>query len=376
MNNKTMGKDIANPIQREQFIKDNADACENKGYMKAYTPEELQGHKEKLANVSIEISEIENEYAERLKPLKEARENMVSNIKAKAEYVNEICYRFTDRDAKMTEYYNRDGDLVEMRPATAEELQPTLFMNAQYMNTEKMNINLAPGMNEIIIREGAAPKVLDPKAPVKMNINGTIGAPVEFLKKRINAGQFEQKNCHIIVDREKITIELVVNESDEYTRGTIKGTLQFHPKFIEFGINTGKVWSPFDFSMFCKMNRAFFADKNVNMTLVSACKNFTATVNNAIERSIKENGDRTDNFAQVVNSNLPESFTLSIPVFKGGDKENLEVETFAKIDGRNVAFVLMSPGAEETLETLRDTAIDKELEAIKEIAPEIAIIEI
>lgn len=83
MNNKTMGKDIANPIQREQFIKDNADACENKGYMKAYTPEELQGHKEKLANVSIEISEIKKEYAERLKPLKEARENMVSNIKAK-----------------------------------------------------------------------------------------------------------------------------------------------------------------------------------------------------------------------------------------------------------------------------------------------------
>ena len=107
MNNKTMGKDIANPIQREQFIKDNADACENKGYMKAYTPEELQGHKEKLANVSIEISEIENE---------------IKEIKK-------------DRDAKMTEYYNRDGDLVEMRPATAEELQPTLFMNAQYMNT-------------------------------------------------------------------------------------------------------------------------------------------------------------------------------------------------------------------------------------------------
>ena len=140
--NKTIGKDIANPIQREQFIKDNADGVENKGYMKAYTPEQLQGYKEKLANVSIEIAEIEAElkevqaeYKGRLKPLKEARANMVSNIKAKAEYVNEVCYRFTDRDAKMTEYYNRDGDLVEMRPATAEELQPTLFMNAQYMNT-------------------------------------------------------------------------------------------------------------------------------------------------------------------------------------------------------------------------------------------------
>lgn len=96
MSNKTIGKDIANPIQREQFIKDNADGVENKGYMKAYTPEQLQGHKEKLANVSIEIAEIEAElkelqaeYKGRLKPLKEARANMVSNIKAKAEYVHE-----------------------------------------------------------------------------------------------------------------------------------------------------------------------------------------------------------------------------------------------------------------------------------------------
>ena len=237
-----------------------------------------------------------------------------------------------------------------------------------------MIFNIAPGMNEVIIREGAAPKVLDPKAPVKMNVNGTINAPFEYLTKRIDC--INQKECHIIVNREKITIELVVNESDEYTRGTIAGTLQYHPKFEEFGINAGKVWSPFDFAMFCKMNRAFFADKNVNMSLVSACKNFTAKVNNQIERAIQENGNRTDNFAQVVNSNLPEQFTLSIPIFKGGKKEDLVVETFAKIDGRNVAFVLLSPGAEETLEDLRDKAIDEQLNAIKAIAPDIAIFEV
>ena len=207
-----------------------------------------------------------------------------------------------------------------------------------------------------------------------MNVNGTINAPYEYLTKRIDC--INQKDCHIIVNREKITIELVVNEADEYTRGTIAGTLQFHPKFEEFGINTGKVWSPFDFAMFCKMNRAFFADKNANMNIVSACKNFTAKVNNQIERAIQENGNRTDNFAQVVNSNLPESFTLSIPIFKGGKKEDLVVETFAKIDGRNVAFVLLSPGAEETLEDLRDKSIDEQLNAIKAIAPDIAIFEV
>ena len=146
--NKTIGKDIANPIQREQFIKDNADGVENKGYMKAYTPEQLQGHKEKLANVSIEIAEIEAElkevqaeYKGRLKPLKEARANMVSNIKAKAEYVHEPCYRFTDQETKTTEFYNKEGDLVEERPATADEMQPTLFAVRGFNQAEKTGTN-------------------------------------------------------------------------------------------------------------------------------------------------------------------------------------------------------------------------------------------
>ena len=138
---KHLGKDIANLVARESFLKDNCDKVEKKGYMKPYTPEELQGHKEKLANVSIEIAEIEAEmkqvqaeYKGRLKPLKETRANMVSNIKAKAEYVTEPCYRFTDREEKQTGYYNANGDLVELRPATAEELQPTLFMNPNFIN--------------------------------------------------------------------------------------------------------------------------------------------------------------------------------------------------------------------------------------------------
>ena len=131
---RTIGKDIENAIQREAFLKDNCDACEQKGYMKPYSREELQGHKEKLANVSIEIAEIEAEakqaaaeYKGRLKPLKESRSMMVSNIKSKAEYVNEVCYRFTDQETKETGYYNKDGDLIESRPATADELQPTIF---------------------------------------------------------------------------------------------------------------------------------------------------------------------------------------------------------------------------------------------------------
>lgn len=95
-----------------------------------------------------------------------------------------------------------------------------------------------------------------------------------------------------------------------------------------------------------------------------------------IDRNVKENGDRTDNFAQVVNSNLPESFTIQMPIFKGMQPETIEVETFAQVNGREVSFVLLSPGAQATLEDLRDKVIDEQMEKVREIAPEIAIIEI
>lgn len=245
------------------------------------------------------------------------------------------------------------------------------------MENEKMIINCAPGTNEVIIREGKAAPVLEPKAPVKTNLSGTIGTVVEYLTKRINAEQFLQKDCHILVDREKVSITLVTNEADEYKRGIVKGALAFNPSFVRFGINNAETeWQPAELGLFCKMNRAFFADAKENMTLVTTLMNFKADVNVKMERSIAENGNRTDNFAQVVNSNLPAKFTLKIAIFKGMPAETLEVETFAKVDGREVAFILLSPGANQTLEDLRNKVIDEQLAKIKEIAPEIAIIEI
>lgn len=240
-----------------------------------------------------------------------------------------------------------------------------------------MNINFPEGVTkaEVIIREGAAIKELEPKAPVKTKLKGVIGVPVEYLTKRVATEQFTQERSHLLVNREDIKLTLVINEDDEYLSGTVEGALEFHPAFVDFGINTGKVWTPTELGLFFKMNRAFFPDRAANMKLVSELMNFTAQVQNKIDRSVKENGDRTDNFAQVVNSNLPASFTLNIPIFKGMAAESLEVETFAQINGREVAFILLSPGAKETLEDIRDKAIDAELAKIREIAPNIAIIE-
>lgn len=246
------------------------------------------------------------------------------------------------------------------------------------MENEKLQITLGAGMTkgEVIIREGSAEKLLDPKAPVKTSLSGVIHTPYDYLAKRVSTGQFEQSRAYIEVNREEITLKLIINENDEYTRGDISGQLEYYPKFIQFGINTGKKWVPSDLGMFFKMNRAFFSENKVNMELVTTLMNYKATINNKVEQSIKDNGSHTDNFSQVVNSNLPKSFKLKIPIFKGMNAEDLEIETFAFIDGRDVSLTLLSPGANQTLEDIRNKVIDEQITLIRDIAPDIVIIEI
>ena len=129
---KTLGADIKDVNKRKLFLADNADEVVKKTYMKPYTAPELQGKKEDLASIEIEISEIETEKKAmladvkgRLKPLYEKKAMLVGNIKAKAELVTEECYRVTESGE--TGFYNSDGNLIENRPATADEMQGQLF---------------------------------------------------------------------------------------------------------------------------------------------------------------------------------------------------------------------------------------------------------
>ncbi len=119
---------------RIQALKDNCAEEEEKYFMREFTPEELAEYKEGLANVAIDIAEIEERWQEakesmklQLKPLREKHAEMLKNIKMKQREVRETCYRFTDAETRETGYYNRQGELIEQRQATANELQPVIF---------------------------------------------------------------------------------------------------------------------------------------------------------------------------------------------------------------------------------------------------------
>ena len=231
--------------------------------------------------------------------------------------------------------------------------------------------------SEILIREVGSANELPVKEPIRLEVAGVIGAPVEFLRHRYAVtGQIDREHSHVIVDRDHNTITLITNEDDERRRQKITGKIALSKQYEEFGINTGKSWNPNDLGQFFKMNRIYFPDREKNMQLVTLLKSFEADIQTKVERERKENGSFKDNYAGVVTANIPPCFDLAIPIYKGSAPEIVEVEFYATVNGRDVFLSLYSPGAVAAVEDVRNNLIDDQIKIIREEFPELPVIEI
>lgn len=248
---------------------------------------------------------------------------------------------------------------------------------------EKLQVHIHEGVDtskpiEIILREGVAakaPEVLATKAPESISVSGVISTPYDWLVKRV--GTIDQKKANIKVNREEMSIKLTINETDAYNKNTISGTVQVSEVFAKFGINNeSKAWEPARLGQFLRLNRGVFEEKEKCMVLVSNLKNFTAKAKSEIQKQKDPSGSTADVFKQQVESNLPKSFSICLSIFKGTPKERIEVEFDHYLSDGDVYLQLVSPGANEMVETYRDTCIDTVLEKIKTIAPDIAILEV
>lgn len=234
-------------------------------------------------------------------------------------------------------------------------------------------VNLPEGQNTLNLLEGRAPKQLDNLAPVKTDISGTIEAPLRYLEKRV--GDIDQHKAYLLVYRDNLSLQLIINEGDPYLRGEVNGVLKLSSIFKKFWINSDRQWQPENLGQFLKLNRTYFANRDENMNVVNELKTFSAKVNQTVQRETKENGNRAFSFRQAVESNIPESFKLRMPIFSGGETIEFDVETYAYIDGSDVTISLQSAGANDKVEEFKQFYIDEVVNKIKEIAPELVIIE-
>lgn len=230
----------------------------------------------------------------------------------------------------------------------------------------QINVTVDKGIKTLEIRHGQA---LPLKEPVSISIAGNIDTVSGFLDKRIS--KLDQLECKIEVDREKQIVLLVINEQSAYM-GSVKGQLKHTEVFSRFGINTGTERTTFELADFIKMNRAYFEKPSDAARLVMELNNFKAKIEKDIEQADDRRGNRTAMVRQAVQSNIPEKFNLCLPIFKGEPKAAFEVEVYITPEFN---CQLISPAAQEYIETIVNDVVDTELERIVTIAPDIVIIE-
>lgn len=250
------------------------------------------------------------------------------------------------------------------------------------MEPEKLSFNFPEGKEkaEFIIREvkNVVEKELPVLEPDNVDICGCITAPFSFLEKRWNADDKQIDHCRtaMYVNRDHLRMNLICNETDKRERKTIGGVIELSRQFKAFSINGKEDWTPMELGDFFRINRTYFETKEDNMNLVALLKGFSAKVSTDIEKYRDNSGSTTDVYRKVVDSNLPKSFYINIPIFKGTAPEKIEVEIVARVNGRDIYLQLISADAASIEEEVRDKLIDAELDKIRELAPQIPIIEV
>ena len=239
--------------------------------------------------------------------------------------------------------------------------------NAEQRAIEKLTeMNIEDG-KDMVIRFGDA---LPLKEPKYVSINGTIDAPARWVEKRKD--DIVSADAHILVDRDHMTITLNTDENNFYS-DQIVGTLTLSTEMQEFGINTGEYMSCFDMADRIKQLRTYFETQQEAMKLVTELRSFKAKIDKELELSDDKRGNQTIMRAQTVESNLPKSFKVNMPIFKGTEKRTFEVEV--EINPNDLSCTLVSPDAHDIVVQERDSQMDAVLGRIGEAAPNIVIIE-
>lgn len=197
------------------------------------------------------------------------------------------------------------------------------------MDSNKIIIH--PTGDEITFRQGAAKELLKPTPPNRFDIEGNIETPAIWVEEKSES--IDKLHAYAMIHKDELSIILHLNKSQENGRlhSTVTGKLALSQRLLAFHINDGHKWSLRQLADHIKFNRRYFADHGLNAKMVTELKNFTATLNATLEKKSDDRGTRRNLIDRTFNSNVPERFTLTMPIIEGCQDETFEVELL--IDG-------------------------------------------
>jgi hypothetical protein len=232
-----------------------------------------------------------------------------------------------------------------------------------------IKVTVENGVKELIVLTGAAEQVYHDKS-IDVT-NASIAAVSEFLEKKGIENE-DIVNSKVEFSYHDLFLNLFYS-ARRRNPDTIKGVLKLHPDLKKFTINSGKTFSTFELSDFIKMNRHYFENKDIAMKLVSELRNFEGKVNKDVELKADTRANQKILIHQVVESNIPASFVLVLPIFIGQEKVRLEVEINITSD---FSCSLISPDLKQLIDEETKLIIDEQLNKIKALQPDLKIFEL
>ncbi|AHK11408.1 hypothetical protein F132_62 [Flavobacterium sp. phage 1/32] len=244
---------------------------------------------------------------------------------------------------------------MESNKPNEEKVQDQVIKEAVKSLEKGENVTLT-------ILTGDAPEPLKIYNRNPITIKGTIEAPRRFVEVR----DFERKKSHALISVSRGEIVLVVNEQETEDKFTITGRVQVAKEFADLGINSDKFYTPEELAKKLKLKRSIFANKLDHATTIATLRNIKAKVNQDIEKAKDDKGNVTDAMTQSVESNMPDSIKINIPLIEGMEAQNIELFIVLEVDNGKIICTLESIDGAELIEEFREKAVMQEVEKIKE----------
>ncbi len=233
------------------------------------------------------------------------------------------------------------------------------------MEQEKFDINVQSKDGEVVIRHGEAMPLREPNP---IDIRGTLLTVREYLAKR----NVDFKDSVLYVNKETGFLKLLLNQTSPYYGG-VMGQVFTDSRIQQWHINDDNVnWTTQGLATFMKKHIHHFFDKNEGRKLISDLMQFEGKVEKEIQDHNDQKGNVKYKYAQAVEHNLPGSFWLSIPLFKGQGKQKFEVEII--VDPKDYSCSLISNELYEMADGYIESQIDNELSHIAETYPLLPIV--
>lgn len=233
----------------------------------------------------------------------------------------------------------------------------------------EQKINITATGDTLTILEG---KTLELKHPEKIRLSGNIQSISAFLSKRyagrVGKGlqEVDKEKAVVIVDADKMTMHLDI-DPENFFGAEVLATLLFTPELLAFHINDNHEFTRESMIKLLKFNKRFFADPLKQEQLLEAYMKLNLSGSTMIKAESDDRGNKDLQFKKAIASqNIPQSFALEIPIFKGQPVEKFRVDICLDVTESSVRFWFESVELVELIEERKASIFAEELKACQD----------